>query len=371
MTEGKAALRAAMVALWIAVAMVLVAAVPVAADIDVSVDKFHGIVIDGLIGDWEDIPGTTVTLIRPLSTSDRIVDGLVLKLAYDDANIYMLALINDDFDYNVTDHSLSAALAVLWQIDPAATPNMGGGGYVDIWHWELDCGPHTINGFNPFSGNDPPCNFDDEYAWSVPNRFDDAEANELYGSWSHTNMSAPGAPGWWIFEMRRSLKTSDTLGQDRQFNVNETVGLAVAYWDADETPAGWNPWGHYSTCTDPATLQFSWINVTLTPLVLPPGPTGPAGPAGPTGPAGPQGPVGAAGPAGAAGADGADGADGAQGPAGPTGAQGATGPSGPTDAVLVGAAYGGLGLAFLALILAAAAFMRSRGAKTGSSKGGD
>src|SRR3970040_1495638 len=105
----------------------LVAVPPTAADVSVNADKYAGIVIDGQTGDWAGIPGTTMTIIRPLATTERLTNAVT---------------VNDDFDYNATDHDFSAALAVLWQIDPAATPDMGGGlGNVDIWHWELDTGP--------------------------------------------------------------------------------------------------------------------------------------------------------------------------------------------------------------------------------------
>ena len=260
-------------AVAVALAFLGLLAQPAAADVSLSIGEYNGIAIDGLVGDWAGVPGTTLTLIRPLATTERIVDGLTVKLAYDDANIYVLVLVNDDFDYNATDHLKSAALAVLWQIDPAATPDMGGGtGNVDIWHWELDCAAGALSGYNLRSGNDPDCNFDDEWASDISSRFDDGQANELYGAWSHTNMSAPGAPGTWIFEMRRSRNTTDTMNQDRQFAVNETVGMSIAYWDADETPTGWLPWGHYTTCKDPVTLDFSWINVTMVPVPLPQGP---------------------------------------------------------------------------------------------------
>jgi len=223
-----------------------------------------GITIDGLVGDWAGIPSTTTTLIRPLATTERMVNGLEWKVAHDDANIYFLFLVNDDYDYNATNHDLSAAVAVLFQIDPAATPDMGGGnGNVDLWHWELDCGPGVLSGFNLMSGNDPQCNLDDEWANSTSNRRDDTMANELYGAWSHTNMTAPGATGKWVFEMKRSLTTADTGNQDYQFRVGTTAKMSFAYWDADETPAGWQPWGHYASCRDPVTLDFSWISIDL------------------------------------------------------------------------------------------------------------
>lgn len=268
-------LRTAAAVSWIALALAIAPSGLAAADVGVDVGKFTGIVIDGLVGDWENVTGTTVTMIRPLATTERLVNGLTLKLAYDDANIYVLVLIQDDFDYNATDHEKSGSVAVLWQIDPAATPDMGGGnGNVDIWHWELDCSAGVLSGYSLTSGNDPACNLDDEWASSITDRFDDTQANELYGVWSHTDTSAPGAPGTWIFEMRRSLRTMDTLNQDRQFAAGGTYGLSIAYWDPDQSATGWEPSGHYATCKDPVTLDFSWIDVTLVPLQLPVGPTG-------------------------------------------------------------------------------------------------
>jgi len=241
----------------------------VSGDVEVTTEKYTGITIDGMIGDWAGVPGTTITLIRPLATTERIVNGLEIRTAYDDSNIYILVLITDDYDYNATDDHKSGAIAVLFAIDEAATPDMGGGkGYVDIWHWELDVGPGVVTGFNLASGNDPVGNLDDEYALDVMDRHDDATANEIYGAWSHTNMSAVGAKGTWIFEFKRSLTTSDTLKQDKQFEIGKTYKVAVAYWDADELGEpgvnnGWTDAGHYATCKDPATLDFSWINMEL------------------------------------------------------------------------------------------------------------
>lgn len=280
------------------------------ADVGITAFQHTGITIDGLTGDWDGVPGTTITLVRPYATDQRIEDGLEIKVAYDDSNIYVLAVISDDFDYNATDHGNSAAIAVLFAIDDAATPDMGGGkGYVDIWHWELDLGPGVVTGFNLESGNDPAGNLDDEYSLSVFDRHDDDDANEVYGAWSHTDMSAVGAEGQWVFEFKRSLKTSDTAKQDAQFEVGGTYKVAIAYWDADETGEpgvlnGWTKAGHYSTCTDPATLDFSWVDLTLEQSDIPEGPVGPQGETGPQGSQGemgPQGPQGAEGPSGASG----------------------------------------------------------------------
>jgi hypothetical protein len=113
------------------------------------------------------------------------------------------------------------------------------------------------------------------------------------------------------------LKTSDTAKQDAQFEVGGTYKVAIAYWDADETGEpgvlnGWTAAGHYSTCTDPETLDFSWVDLTLEQSDIP---EGPAGPQGETGPQGSQGEIGPQGP---------QGATGSQGPEGPSGASGST-----------------------------------------------
>ena len=322
--------------------MALISVTTVSADVQITAVEHTGITIDGLIGDWEGVPGTKITMIQPMSPDNRMVDGLELKVAYDDSNIYVLAIISDDFDYNVTEHHNSAALAVLFAVDEAATPEMGGGaGYVDIWHWELDTGPGVVAGFNLLSGNDPVGNLDDEYALSIFDRHDDATANELYGSWAHTNMSAVGAEGEWIFEMKRPLTTSDTLKQDAQFVIGETAKLSIAYWDADELGEpgvlhGWTAAGHYATCRDPATLDFSWIDVELEPVELIQGSEGPQGPTGSQGEAGPQGVPGEQGP---------------QGSIGPQGEQGASGTAGWTT-------YASVGALLLALVAAVSVFLK-------------
>ncbi|MES0341590.1 MAG: P1 family peptidase, partial [Candidatus Humimicrobiaceae bacterium] len=146
---------------------------------------------------------------------------------------------------------------------------------------------------------DPVGNLDDEYAFSIFDRHDDATANEIYGSWSHTDMSVAGAEGEWIFEMKRSLTTSDALKQDVQFTNGETIKMSVAYWDADELGEpglGWSESGHYATCRDPETLDFSWIDVEFEPVDVLQGPEGPQGPAGLQGVQGPQGEQGSQGP---------------------------------------------------------------------------
>jgi hypothetical protein len=139
-------------------------------------------------------------------------------------------------------------------------------GMVDIWHWELDCAAGALSGGgDPGSGDDPDCNFDDEFATDPEEREDDgggdaivnADAeNSLAGVWEHTASAAgAGAEGTWIFEMSRPLQTGDT--QDAQFVSGGTALMALAYFDADETLEGWTDTGHLQSA------EVGWIEVTL------------------------------------------------------------------------------------------------------------
>src|SRR3989304_7907445 len=96
-------LRTTVAVVWVALVLVVAPSGPAAADVSVNAGKFSGIVIDGLVGDWAGITGTTLTLVRPLATAERIANGLTLKLAYDDADLYLLALIQDDLHSHPTD----------------------------------------------------------------------------------------------------------------------------------------------------------------------------------------------------------------------------------------------------------------------------
>ncbi|MEE9198713.1 MAG: ethylbenzene dehydrogenase-related protein [Dehalococcoidia bacterium] len=131
---------------------------------------------------------------------------------------------------------------------------------VDIWHWELDCGPGELSGGNDApSGNDPDCNFDDEYSTTPEEREDDGTAqaeNSLAGVWDHTaRAQGQGASGTWIFEMSRPLNTGDP--EDGQLQLGGQAQMALAYWDADETPDGWTDAGHLQSSSG------GWIEITL------------------------------------------------------------------------------------------------------------
>jgi len=248
------------------------------------------ITVDGDDSDWASIEGATVTLkqtdvdkLDPVQVQDLEIDigplppvDATLKVATDDENIYVLLEVPDGFDYNPDPamHDFSAAMAVSFRIDDAAPASMGveledletSLGVVDIWHWELDCGPGEMSGGGVAgSGNDPECNLDDEYAPNPEDREDDGGGdtpnnptgeNSLSGVWKHTAAdSGPGAQGVWVFEMSRPLQTGDT--QDAQFASGEKVYIGLAYWDPNETAEGWTGAGHLQSADN------GWIEVTL------------------------------------------------------------------------------------------------------------
>ena len=231
------------------------------------------ITVDGDASDWADIEGTTFEIeqIEVPAGSDIEFDPLApkdttLKVATDGTNIYVLVEIDDTFDYVADDHGLSAAMAVMFPIDEPAAPHMGveeddldtSLGMVDIWHWELDCGPGELSGGQGVAGgDDPACNLDDEYATTPEEREDDDSAqaeNSLVGAWTHT-AAAPGGDGTWIFEMSRPLSTGDP--QDAQLTSGGTARIAIAYWDPKESATGWSDAGHLQSA------ELGWIEVTL------------------------------------------------------------------------------------------------------------
>ncbi len=240
------------------------------------------ITVDGDSSDWDAIEGVTVPLeqIEIPAGVDWDEPGaldsvdVTLKVATDSENVYVLLEIPDDYDFVADDHNLSASLAVMFLIDPEAGPHMGAGdddlelslGMVDIWHWELDCAAGALSGGgDPGSGDDPDCNFDDEFATDPEEREDDgggdaivnADAeNSLVGAWEHTaRATGAGADGTWIFEMSRPLQTGDP--QDAQLVSGGVALMALADFDADETATGWTDTGHLQSA------EVGWIEVTL------------------------------------------------------------------------------------------------------------
>ena len=254
---------------------------------DIAVDVGSAtMTVDGDNSDWDSIEGSTIPLkqinvdeLDPVQVQDMEIDigplppvDATLKVATDDENIYVLMEVPDAFDYNPDplQHNFSAAIAVMFRIDEAAPAHMGveekdleaSLGVVDIWHWELDCGPGEMTGGGD-TGDDPECNFDDEYAPNPEDREDDGGGdtpnnptgeNSLSGVWTHT-AAAAGGDGTWIFEMSRPLQTGDT--QDAQFASGEKALLALAYFDPSETPEGWTDAGHLQSA------DLGWLEVAL------------------------------------------------------------------------------------------------------------
>jgi hypothetical protein len=211
-----------------------------------------------------------VTLESLQSRDDESKEASV-KVAQDGQFVYVLLEVADDYDWDPDDAHRSGAAAVMWNADPDAGPHMGaddpsgtpGIGMVDIWHWELECASGVehggaVNGPGDGDpGNDAVCNLDDEWSNNPFARQDDNGAgaeNSLLGVWTHTNPTEDAA-GTWIFEVRRPLQTGDE--RDGQLAPGETAQLAIAYWDPDQGPTGWDDSGHVQSSNQ------GWIDVTL------------------------------------------------------------------------------------------------------------
>ena len=231
--------------------------------------------VDGDTSDWTGIPWVEVPMeqIEPIPGEEfGPLDPITvrMRMAVDGERVYVLMEVPDDFDYDPGDHSLSPAMAVMFRIDEPAAPHMGveeedlerSFGKVDIWHWELDCGPGELSGGGLEGirgGNDPDCNLDDEWATTPEEREDDGSReaeNSLVGVWEHTGRDqGPGAPGTWIFEISRKLQTGDP--DDAQMEMGGEVYVTLAYWDPDETPEGWTGAGHLQSS------EYGWLEVKL------------------------------------------------------------------------------------------------------------
>jgi len=217
--------------------------------------------------------------LEPIKGEGADEKATTVKAAHDGEYLYVLMTVVDDFDYNPDDPHLSASPSVMWAIDTAAGPHMGTEdlegegpslGMVDIWHWELECafgenngGAVSGPGEGKPAGNDAGCNFDDEFSTDPEERYDDGDSegpagsgaeNSLLGVYTHTNPTN-GSDGTWTFEMRRKLNTGDT--QDAQFTVGGTALMALAYWDADNSPEGWDDADHVQSSNQ------GWIEVLL------------------------------------------------------------------------------------------------------------
>ena len=235
------------------------------------------ITIDGDSSDWDGIVGLDLTL-DPIKGEEHIATAAAtVKVAYDDEFVYMLFTVDDDFNWDASDGHKSGSSAAMWSIDSEAGTGMGSDaegkdendeytslGMVDIWHWELECGAGVDSGGatgagpgDKDPGNDSGCNFDDEWSSDPATREDDNGAgaeNSLLGVFSHSNPVADGE-GTWTFEMRRPLQTGDAT--DAQFGAGHSVLMGVAYWDADNSPEGWDDDEHVNSATQ------GWIQVNF------------------------------------------------------------------------------------------------------------
>ncbi len=229
------------------------------------------ITVDGDPSDWQLVPGLVTTLEPIVSEMGEPIENkeVTVRMAHDDTNVYMLVSVVDDYDWVADDAHLSGAFAAMFPVDTGG-PHMGADdeegenstGMVDIWHWELECAAGVESGgaVNPPGdgkdpGNDSVCNFDDEWATDAETREDDNTAsgeNSLLGVWTHSNPT-DGGPGVWYFELSRPLQTGDS--QDAQFTVGESTMLALAYWDPDFGPDGWDDDTHVQSSNQ------GWIQV--------------------------------------------------------------------------------------------------------------
>jgi hypothetical protein len=265
-------------------------AIGTAAQEPVTIDAAAAsITIDGDASDWADIAATAIMLeqldlsLLPPEQADEIEFGPIdpieaqFKVANDADNIYLLVEVPTAYDYVADDHNLSPAIAVQAKIVPEASEHMGSEegdlfistGMVDIWHWELDCGPGELSGGGASAegsvagGDDEACNMDDEYSTTPEMREDDggdedepneAAENSLLGSWSHSAADI-GGNGAWVFEMARPLSTGDP--QDAAWEAGGVAELVLAWWDPNETEEGWTDAGHLTNAYD------GWITVNL------------------------------------------------------------------------------------------------------------
>ncbi len=223
------------------------------------------ITVDGDPADWTGVPALDVTLEAIEGVDAASVDAAV-QVAHDGDNIYVLFTVIDDYNWEEGDAHVSASPNVMWAIDSGAGPHMGAEepdrktslGMVDLWHWEIECGPGTEQGgaasADSDDGNDPDCNFDDEWAADPKDREDDNAENSLLGVFTHTAQQND-AVGTYYFEMSRPLQTGDA--EDAQFAVGDTALLALAYFDPDTGGGEWDEEDHV------VSSYQGWIRVTL------------------------------------------------------------------------------------------------------------
>jgi hypothetical protein len=209
--------------------------------------------------------------LKPIIGEGAAEQEATVRVAHDGEFIYVLFTVDDDFNWSDLDPRFAGAPSVMWPIEPAAGPHMGGDdpsglpnlGLVDLWYWRLECpigveqggSVETDDGGDP--GNDASCNLDDEYATepdAVEDDDDAASENSLLGVFGHSNPVDDGE-GTWYFEFRRPLQTGDPF--DAQFEPGSTARMALAYWDPDAGGGGWGGDDHVQSSDE------GWIDVRL------------------------------------------------------------------------------------------------------------
>ncbi len=240
---------------------------PVAADFEAPVAT---ITVDGDPSEWDGVTGFDMVL-EPIEIADVAPVPATIKVAHDNTSIFVLFAVADDFDWSPVDAHLSGAPAVMWSVETAAGPHMGGDdpsgrpgqGMVDIWYWRLECPSGRPSGGavsgpgDGDPGDDAACGLDDEWATDPSTNEDDAgplAENSLLGVFTHSN-PIDGGEGTWFFEMSRPLKTGDP--QDAQFTVGGVAHLALAYWDPDARDDGWGRIDHLQSS------YLGWLDVRL------------------------------------------------------------------------------------------------------------
>lgn len=225
------------------------------------------ITVDGDDADWAAIEPLRLKLDSIHGVYGLDAAWVDVKVAHDDTHLFVLARIDDDYNWDADDARRSPASSVIWAIDAEAGLAHGAQdldrdastGRTDIWYWETSCPAGTAAGGGAGGGaleggSDPTCSLHDLVASTVWNDAPDAAENSLLGSWLHTDPTED-AFGSYVFEISRPLATGDP--DDVQFALGETYRLALAYWDPDNGPDGWEPDLHVVSSYD------GWIEVTL------------------------------------------------------------------------------------------------------------
>ncbi|MFW9780311.1 MAG: hypothetical protein ACFFE8_15830 [Candidatus Heimdallarchaeota archaeon] len=221
------------------------------------------LVLDGSGDEWIEVPGASLSLLS--LDLLRTVD-VEIRIMFNSTHIALLYTVHDDYDFNESDPHMSGHVAVLWAQDRNTGIHMGlddqgqATTKVDIWHWELETAPGTVVGGKgtATSGDDPVGNFDDEWATSPVNRHDDTSENSLMGAWNHTGFhNGINASGDYVFEMVRPLTTTEE-DYDIQMKEGSIYIMALAYWDPDQTPTGWQDSGHMISAD-----SAGWLEVHL------------------------------------------------------------------------------------------------------------